>query len=171
MLPAGRPRKPTALHILNGNPSKISNLEMQYANEPQFDAYDSNNLPKPPAFLPTLSKRCWRENVPVLASQGLLTKADLDILAAYCAAYYVWRSCLEDLKKVGSMIYRPHSATQPQSTYLDVLPQVRGLNTAAKQMLELAREFGMTPAARGRMVVPGAKKEEDEMERLLRGEM
>ena len=30
----GRPRKPTAVHLLNGNPSKIADLEARAAAEP-----------------------------------------------------------------------------------------------------------------------------------------
>jgi phage terminase small subunit len=42
------------------------------------------------------------------------------------------------------------------------------LRAYGKEMRDWAREFGMTPAARGRMVLPDAQGEVDEMERLLR---
>ena len=31
----GRPRKPTALHLLNGNPSKLPDLDQRAASEPK----------------------------------------------------------------------------------------------------------------------------------------
>lgn len=165
---AGRPRKPTALHLLNGNPSKIPDLELRFAQEPQFDAYEPGNVPDPPDHLPDIAKECWRENAPALAAQRLLTVADLKAFESYCVGYWAFRQCLSEAQRVGTLVYKPHAKTKPNSTYLDLLPQARALKEYAKMMLEHAREFGMTPASRGRMVSPEAKAEEDEMAALLR---
>jgi P27 family predicted phage terminase small subunit len=167
-LPAGRPRKPTAEHLMNGNPSKIKDLEQRYAQEPTFDLYTPSTVPDPPDFMPDLAKECWRENAPLLAAQRLFTKADAEALMVFCITYWAWRKCVEDAVKVGALVYKPHAKTQPGSTYLDMLPQVRGMLQFGKALLDSAREFGKTPSARGRMVSPEAKQEEDEMMQLLR---
>lgn len=166
---AGRPRKPTALHVLNGNPSKIPDLEMRFAQEPQFEPFTAGTVPDPPEHLPDLAKDCWRENAAPLASQHLLTVVDLKALESYCIAYWAMRQCLAEAARVGTLVYKPHAKTQPNSTYLDLLPQARAIKEYAKMMLEHAREFGMTPASRGRMVSPDARAEEDEMAALIRG--
>lgn len=168
-MPAGRPRKPTAVHLLNGNPSKIKDLETREAQEPHFETYGKDDAPPPPDYLPDLAQECWNENAPMLAEQGLLTQADLHMLESYCVTYWAWRHCVDDLGKVGVMVYKPHAKTQPGSTYLDLLPQVRGMMQLGKSMLDLAREFGMTPAARGRMQLPQREGGEmDDMEKLLK---
>lgn len=165
---AGRPRKPTAMHVLNGNPSKIPDLEMRYAQEPQFEPFTPSTCPLPPEHLPEVAKECWTANAPVLAAQRLLTVADLNALEGYCVSYWAYRQCLDEVKKVGTLVYRPHAKTRPESTYLDLLPQARAVKEFLKATLEFAREFGMTPASRGRMVSPEAKEEEDAMARLIR---
>lgn len=156
------------MHILNGNPSKIPDLEAKFASEPQFERYTAQNVPPPPAHLPDLAQQCWAINAPLLAEQHLLTAVDLGALEAYCVAYWAYRRCLDDVKKVGTLVYKPHAKTRPDTNYLDLLPQARAIKEWLKAQLEFAREFGMTPAARGRMVSPEAKEEEDEMAQLIR---
>lgn len=172
-MPAGRPRKPTELHLIAGNPSKIKDLEQKRAQEVKYEAYTPETVPRPPEWMDESAKECWRENAPVLASNRLLTAADLNTLAGYCVTWAAWKSCAEDTQAFregnGTLVYRPHSTTQPGSTYLDLLPQVRGMMQLSKLLMEYAREFGMTPSSRGRLVIPEAKTETDEMEKLLRG--
>ena len=166
----GRPKKPTAIHLLNGNPSKISNLEAKAAAEPHPTEYTPGNVPEPPDYLPEDAKQCWQINAPMLAGMRLLTVADLIALEAYCMNYAAFRKLARDLSAANLlMVYRPHAATQPNSQYLDVVPQARELRAFSKEMREWGREFGMSPAARGRMVLPEEKEAEDEMEQLLRG--
>jgi len=81
---AGRPRKPTALHVLNGNPSKIVNLDQRAAAEPKPLEIAPDAVPEPPEYMPDSAKECWRENAPMLAATHLLTVADLKALEAYC---------------------------------------------------------------------------------------
>lgn len=168
-MPAGRPRKPTAIHVLNGNPSKIPDLETRFAQEPQFEQYTPQNVPPPPKRLLKVGAECWKVNTPMLAAQHLLTQADLAMLEVYCDTWEKYCRVNDEINRVGSMVYKPHARTQPNSTYLDTLPQVRLRAQLSKQLLEISREFGMTPAARGRMISPEAKEEEDAMARLIRG--
>lgn len=165
----GRPRKPTALHILNGNPSKIPDIDQRYAQEVRPSEFSPDSVPAPPEYLPEVAKECWRENSKMLAAINLLTVADLAAFEAYCMTYELYRKSAGDLIKAGTLVYKPHSKTQPGSQYLDEVPQSRIFRAYSKELREWAHEFGMTPAARGRMVQKGADGEVDEMEKLLRG--
>jgi P27 family predicted phage terminase small subunit len=164
-MPAGRPKKPTAVHMLNGNPSKIPNLEQKYDQEVKFDLYTLETLPPAPAWMSARAKACWDECVSFLAAQKLLSVADLMLLEQYCVCYDKWRQNVEELDRVGTTVYKSKTG----SAYLQSLPQLFNSTSLGKQLLAIAREFGMTPAARGRMISPEAKEEEDDMERLLSG--
>lgn len=73
------------VHILNGNPFKVPDLEMRFAQEPQFEEFTASNPPRPHKSVKGKHARaCWREVAPVLAGQRLLTHADIHALAAYC---------------------------------------------------------------------------------------
>lgn len=161
----GRPRKPTALHILNGNPSKIPGLEEKYVSEPRPMAISADAIPPPPDFLSDVGAAIWRENGEFLARMRVLTVADLQLLEMYCVAYENYRLCELAMKKAKTQFYQPHEG----SKYVLEVPHGSVMRQYMKTMLEISREFGMTPAARGRMVLPEDKEAEDEMERLLRG--
>lgn len=164
-MPRGRPPKPTHLHLINGNPSKIPDLEARMEREPQPEKITAENVPKPPSHLPPKAKKCWVENAANLAAVGLLTQVDLGMLEVYCAHYAVYMTCQADIKRHKAVVYERETKYGSEET---ALPQVRMMQQAQHGMLEVAREFGMTPSARGRLVVPGQTSAEDEMERLLR---
>lgn len=161
----GRPKKPTQLHVLNGNPSKIPNLDEKYASEPKPPEYTPETIPPPPARFGTVGKQCWIETATFLSRMRLLTIADIRQLEAYCSAYEKYVACDELISKAGQQVYQPYAG----QVTLQELPQGAIMRAYMKTMLEIAREFGMTPAARGRMVLPEDKEAEDDMERLLRG--
>lgn len=161
----GRPRKPTALHVLNGNPSNIKNLEEKYEREPKPDAYTPETIPPPPARFSQVGKECWIETATFLSRMKLITVADIRQLEAYCSAYEKYRACDELINKAGQQVYQPYAG----QVTLQELPHGSIMRAYMKTMIEIAREFGMTPAARGRMTLPEDKEAEDEMERLLRG--
>jgi P27 family predicted phage terminase small subunit len=166
----GRPRKPTAIHVLNGNPSKISNLDERYAAEPKPQFFTPENCPPPPSYFTAEAAECWNLNAPMLARLKLLTEADLCALEAYCVNYVCFmKHARALLKGKRPLSYRPHKKTLPDSEYRDESIEARGVRAFSKEMLNWSREFGMTPAARGRMVLPDKDEAEDEMEKLLRG--
>src|SRR5579871_6201204 len=74
----GRPRKPSRLKALAGNPGRRPLRE----NEVQPRAV----TPRMPAWLSSEAKRAWARIVPKLAALKLLTHLDCDMLAALCTA-------------------------------------------------------------------------------------
>lgn len=161
----GRPRKPTALHVLNGNPSNIKDLDEKYASEPRPPEYTPETIPPPPARFSDVGKQCWIETATFLSRLRLITVADIRQLEAYCSAYEKYRACEDLLNVAQTQFYKPYSG----SNMVVELPHGSTMRAYMKTMIEIAREFGMTPAARGRMVLPEDKEAEDEMEKLLRG--
>lgn len=75
----GRPPKPTALKILQGNPGK--RLLNQKEPQPQ------KALLKCPRWLNKLAREEWACVAPELHRLGLLTKVDAKALACYCQVY------------------------------------------------------------------------------------
>lgn len=164
----GRPRKPTEVHLLAGNPGKIADLEAKAAAEPHPEAADPLAPPAPPKHLPKEARDCWKMNVAMLAQNRLLTEADMQAFEAYCVAYWAYRKALKDLKKANRLTLE--GVATNGAAKLTERPEAVSLRAYMKEMREWAREFGMTPAARGRMVLPEKDAEEDEMDKLLRGE-
>lgn len=157
MAQRGRPVKPTALKILDGNPGKRPlHKEAELPPMPNL---------RPPTWLLPDAKKEWRRLAPALQAQGLLTTGDTQAFAGYCQAYARWKEAEEWIST--------HSAWfRTQSGYMQQVPQVSIANNSLKTMQSLAAEFGLTPAARARISGnTGEKydKESDPMEALLKG--
>jgi len=141
----GRPRKPTALKVLEGNPGKRPLPE---------------NEPKPPEIAPDCpdhlneeAKREWKRIAPELEELGLLTYIDKAALAAYCQAWSRWVNAEELLKKHGVLAKSPNG-------YFMQSPLLAIANRAMEQMKSYLTEFGMTPASRTKVKTekPSKKK-------------
>ncbi len=114
-----------------------------------------------PAWIDATAKREWRRIAPVLKRLGLLTVVDRTALAGYCQAYARWRQAEMTVTTQGIV------QTNVKSGRSEASPEVR----VAQRYLEICKnfcvEFGMTPSARGRMVLPAEKEEADEFEEIL----
>ena len=165
------PKKPTALHVLNGNPSKIKDLGK---NEPKPVPI----APKCPAFLSVDAKKEWKRIAPRLEKLGLLTQIDMTALAGYCESWAQWKEAVEFIHEFGttytlwernddgSIKIDIHGA--PVMRYVQQFPHVSVANKALVNIRAFCSEFGLTPSARGRIQVPGSE-EKDDMESLLSG--
>jgi P27 family predicted phage terminase small subunit len=133
---SGPPPKPTALRILEGNPSRRPlNLE----REPRPAAA----IPPCPRQLGKLARKEWRRIAPELYRLGLLTEIDRAALAGYCASY-------------GRFI-EAEVAVRNAGDSNDIAPLVRTSKTALDQMHRYLIEFGMAPSARARILTPTAR--------------
>ena len=86
---AGRPPKPTALRILQGNAGK---RRLNLAEpKPELGA-------KPPAWLCDAARFEWDALAPMLTRLGVLTEADAHALAIYCTLLVAFKDAASEGK-------------------------------------------------------------------------
>ena len=143
----GQPPDPTKLRILAGS------LWAGRSSEPLPPA----GLPECPAYLDEIAKAKWAELCQVLGETGLLTKADRDVMAMYCAAFSQWREAADMVKKSGLIVKGTGGVCAN--------PCVAIAANAKREMRELSTLLGLDPASRARLRVstgptrPAAAKE------------
>jgi len=118
--------------------------------------------PKCPAHLTPAQKTIWRRLVNMLKLMNILTKVDGTQLERYCVYYCRWRECEEFIAKNG--ISYPIKSDEP--TYYVVRmpgsktavigfvehPQLRESHRLDVALKHIEMQFGLTPAARARLV-------------------
>ena len=136
---AGRSPKPTNLKIVTGNPGKRS------LNKQEPDPDYLNDLTAPD-YLSSNAQAVWDQIAPKLRESRLLTVVDVPILAMMCESIVEYRrattNCedtpLDHSKKTGGGVLSQWKIVQSMSL---------------KQIMLIAREFGMTPASRTRIQI------------------
>ena len=155
MAQRGRKPKPTALKTLEGNPGK----RQLNVNEPKPLA----KAPSCPKWLDPEAKKEWRRLSKKMEQIGILTEIDMAAFAGYCQAYARWKAAEEFISKHGSIVKTP-------SGYWQQVPQVSIAQQYMKAMQKFAEQFGLTPAARSRIVADNTKTDYiDDMDKLLGG--
>ncbi len=124
--------------------------------------------PPPPRDLGKHGKAKWRELAAELTERRVLTRLDLPAFWALC-------SCWEFYADARDLVYGTKKKRSLEKYLKGKSSQGIPAAVLMKQMLALYRsylsEFGLTPAARGRVSMdPPKKPEEDPMEAILRGE-
>lgn len=136
----GRPAKPFALKLLDGNRGRHDLTKP----EPKPDPLASLD---PPAWLPEPAAAVWRELAPGLAKLGLLTAGDVDALATLCSELASFR----DLTKL--------IAEAPPDTELQQLSAWRRWRKSSfDSAARLLCQFGMTPSARAGLSISPPKE-------------
>lgn len=130
----GRPKKPTNLRLLQGNPGKVK----INPKEPKPEIC----IPDPPEFLEGYALVEWHRVAPMLETLGLLSNIDTMALAAYCQCYERWRKAEEGIKADGGMTTVTDKGNVIQT------PHVSIANKAMMQMHKFLAQFGMSPASR-----------------------
>ena len=143
----GRPPKPTALHILDGNPSKRPPPQ----DEPPLEA----GMPAPPPGLDVEARAEWKRIGVTLGAVGVVTKADRAMLTAWCITWSRWWAAESDIRKRGVFI-----ADKKNETGAVENPYLKIADKACDRLLRLAEQYGMTASARVRLAIrPKTKKE------------
>jgi len=152
----GRPRKPTRLKILQGNPGKRKLPK----SEPQPDPVADTD---PPVWLAGEAREEWLRVAPHLKKLGLLTVVDVTALGGYCKAFQRWRQAATAVDR------------EPIIETAIARGLVRMEKEALAQMKALASEFGFTPASRSRVAGAGGAEDEKDpfdewaRQRLIKG--
>lgn len=110
-------------------------------------------IPPAPRYLVGYARDEWDRIAVELHRLNLLTIIDINVLAAYCQAFKIWRSATEtytamaerDPITVGLMIKSGKAGTPIQN------PVLLTARHAANDMVRYAAEFGLSPAARARI--------------------
>jgi P27 family predicted phage terminase small subunit len=147
MSTAGRKPLPSNVHELHGNPSKKAINK----SEPKPLAV----APKPPDWLPKEARAKWDELAPELERIGVLTCVDGMAFTMLVLAWANAASAARVLKNNGSLF------TKDKGKQSRKHPANQVLRDNALLIKAFASEFGLTPSARSRLVLPEVGDEDD----------
>lgn len=142
---APRPR-PAALKLLNGRSPGRDSGGRVVPTPPKFERC----APDAPEWLSDEARAEWDRVVPGLDALGVLKPEDRAALAAYCDSWATYVAATRQCEREGLTL------TNPDSGRVHAHPAVAVANTAARQMLRFAVEFGLTPASEQRLAAPTA---------------
>lgn len=160
---------PANVHMLRGNPSKLSVADLVDALQPEVE------VPNCPRHLLPEARKEWRRITPELERYGLISKLDRAALALYCQAYARWVWAEEQLQRsVCLMQEKEAAAIERGETWTGgdgyTVPTPNGhmtysphwviANKAMEQVNRYMSSFGLDPASRGR-VNPSAVRQRD----------
>lgn len=148
--------KPTALKELQGNPGKRPLNKQEPKFNPLIDA------PSPPGHLNTYAKKEWKRIIPVLTKVRMLTEADLAAIAVYCQAYGRWVEAEKLVKAKGF-------TTVTDKGNVIQRPEVGIANTAMRDIVSFAKEFGMTPSSRSNIKVEESINKDEPFLTFIKG--
>lgn len=135
--------KPTRLKLIEGNPGKKALPK----NEPLPPAAPA--LGEPPERFNDDAKAEWTRTGNVLHKMGLITLADLPMFEAYCEAWGGYVSA--------QRVYESMPLVEGQKGNLVRNPAAQISRDCLDKAISLARDFGMTPASRTRIDLPGGQ--------------
>jgi P27 family predicted phage terminase small subunit len=154
--------KPAHLKLLEGNPGR-----RPIPVEPRPDVAEV--VPVAPAFLTADARKEWDHVASQLHCLGLLTVIDISALAAYCQAYGRWLTAERAIANMaerdlvtGALMIKTTNGNAIQN------PLVGTSNTAARDMVRYASEFGLTPASRARIALGTVAPQKSKFDGLIR---
>lgn len=150
---------PTALKVLHGNPGKRRLND----KEPKFKKI----MPPPPEWLNNVAKENWEKEGQILYKAGVLTEADIGVLAVRC---YIYSQILKLTKEIEEQDYVAYTQKM-DSLGNEVMeakanPRAVRLENFLKEYHRYGASLGLDPASRSKIKVDQTP-EEDPMEKLL----
>lgn len=142
----GPPRKPDVIRELQGKPGKARPIAKK---APRFETL--RELPPAPEDLGEFAQKQWVFYGEQLVATGVLTSADLHVLAAFCNAYERWRECAIDVRVNGSVLEAEGRLIRN--------PASVAIAEAWKVMRECGALMGLDPANRSKIIADQPEKE------------
>lgn len=136
----GRPPKPTALKILEGNPGRRDLNE----DEPEPDELSEEY---PEELIEALGRKEWDRAIVPQIRTGQITAADRAMAVAHCQLYAAWRSQLIEGGMAANVV------TAGKNNYPMPNPAVVMANKTLLLMVRVDGELGLTPSSRSRVKV------------------
>ena len=116
----------------------------------------SSSEPKLPRHLCKNAKRIWKQACGVLREMGMLSNTDSHLLEHYSICYAEYLKLYEIVQQQGHISDSGNSVS-PASTAMTRL---------ASEHIKLVNELGLTPASRGRLVLPDGHDKKKQAESL-----
>jgi P27 family predicted phage terminase small subunit len=137
---AGRPPKPSALKLIEGNKGKRA------PNKQEPDPAYLNDL-SAPEWMPDGARKVWDEIVPHLRLARMLSTVDVPMLAMGCCSIDEYRQASKLADK------RLLVKGQNDAGFPTLNPALIIKSMAFKQAMAVFQQFGMSPAARTRIAI------------------
>ena len=145
-------RKPTVIKKLFGNPGK------RPLNDQEPEPTDYKMLPPAPDYLGEAAKKEWKRLGKELIKMGVISKASITCLGAYCSHFEQWVNAYRIVIEQGSFFTAPNGEVKQHPALSVVTKQ---LDSMRKWMNEL----GVTPSSMSGLRVKKEKvKKETEKE-------
>lgn len=155
---AGRPPKPTALKIAEGNPGRRAlNL-----NEPKYEVLDHLTPPASLAFS-KFARQKWDYLVVELTRNEVLTRVDVHVLETFCYWLGIWHDAAKQLRTEGMTV-------EGQRGGLVQHPCIAIASKASGLVAQYGSLLGLDPSSRQRLIGPAPKNAEDKFTRILNGD-
>lgn len=135
---AGRPKIPTQLKIVNGNPGKRA------INGQEPDPEYLNDL-TPPDYLSVGAKAVWDEIAQKLRTARVLTEVDVPMLHMACESIASYRRAV---RKCEERYTNGGIGEKDSIGYWEMIKSM-----SFKQAMTALQQFGMSPAARTRIAI------------------
>jgi P27 family predicted phage terminase small subunit len=150
---AGRPRKPTAIKILDGTARR----DLRNETEPQPPV----GIAPPSSWLDNAAKRYYCDLAEKLIAIGLLTTIDQTILELHSQAYADVARLTREIRREGEVKTERNKGGQE---YTARNPKTTILQEAKKVLRDTARDMGLTPEVRSKLhVTPQVEKPGDSL--------
>ena len=148
--------KPTALKVMTGQ----DRADRKPKNEP-VPVMVMKNMPDAPEHLDDYALAEWHHICGALFRCGILTEIDGRGLAMYCQAYGRWRKAEEAIQEIakedklnGGLMIMTTNGNWVQN------PMVGTANTAMRDAMKYAAEYGLTPSSRVRLGIEADKAQD-----------
>ena len=112
-----------------------------------------------PRGLDAIGKKAWVGLCESLEALDILSVVDGPAIEVYAQTYSGYHVARKHVEKYGQVI--------TENGYMKRNPACAEMHQHKGELLRLLTEFGLTPASRSRLVVPGAKKAFDVLDELL----
>ena len=148
----GPPPEPTVFRELRGNPSKRP-----------FNIYE----PKPdevpedfpaPDWLEGEARGKWEYVIPILVRMKVMTEADVETIARYCALWEQWKINYDHVKAGHGVL--PLRDDKGNIKYLQTTPYASQMRSLARELLRIEQEFGLTPSSRSQVAIHANKNDD-----------
>jgi P27 family predicted phage terminase small subunit len=140
----GRPRKPTALKILQGSFDR--HPERRNHSEPMPEVA----VPSCPSHMGVLGKNEWKRVTKELEKLGVISLADRAMIEQYCMAYESLREAIKAIKAMESPYYETEGGPREH-------PAVKAKRAYADQCIKTLVTLGLSPTARTRLAIKETK--------------